>query len=100
MRQIDLGLPRAHCRDPGSKIGTFTHRGVDQALDIGAERLWQRLILEQLNFRSIVGRTPNASARSACARLAARRAFSRSKFAGASRWRASSTSGAVASPCF
>jgi hypothetical protein len=55
MRQIDLGLPRAHCRDPGSKIGAFAHRGIDQVLDMGAERLWQRPILEQRNFWSIVG---------------------------------------------
>ena len=55
MRQIDLGLACAHCRNPSSKIGAFADRRIDQALDIGAERLWQRLILEQLNFRSIVG---------------------------------------------
>src|SRR5260370_37680645 len=55
MRQIDLGLARAHCRHLGSKIGAFAHRGIDQTLDIGTERLWQWLILEQLNFWSIVG---------------------------------------------
>jgi len=55
VRQIDLGLARAHCRHPGSKIGAFAHCGIDQTLDIGAERLWQRLILEQLNFWNIVG---------------------------------------------
>ena len=55
MRQIDLGLPRAHGRDLSGKIGAFTHCGVDQTFDIGAERLWQRLILERRDFRSIVG---------------------------------------------
>ncbi|MGA9722948.1 MAG: hypothetical protein WBQ86_10855 [Candidatus Binatus sp.] len=55
MRQIDLGLPRAHCGNLGGKIGALAHSGIDQALDIGAERLWDRLILEQFNFWSIVG---------------------------------------------